>query len=356
MAAVELWTGHEARALRLALRMSVREFAARLGVGQRTVSDWEKLGADTQPRPNGQAILDTALEQAGPAVHVRFQTLLGRDVEHPARAHRRTDHEAWAEDIERAAIEHSRQSFATATDLLNHWLSDHNPNELDDQALYLYGRTLTLIGAVQVDQGTLLGPHSAASNYTAAREVFHQLDVPRRVGQIELALGIITEMSGRLEAAARRYQALAVDERLSARDRGRARLWVGTALSKAGRPERAIPLMTAAARDFEHLGEHDDWSSSQQKIALAHRAAGDLTSALRFIDIARTNGRVGTPLQRVQLDTATAHILLSDPACVGDGRATLAGAARIAEQYGLGHQLQSIRTISDTTGNAAQKE
>ena len=49
--AVRLWTGREARALRAALRLSVRAFAEHLGVAARTVSKWEQLGQATHPAP-----------------------------------------------------------------------------------------------------------------------------------------------------------------------------------------------------------------------------------------------------------------------------------------------------------------
>lgn len=74
MATVHHWTGLEARALRLALRLSVRAFAQHLGVGIRTVSKWEKLLAATEPRQDTQAILDTALTRSNAAVHLRFET------------------------------------------------------------------------------------------------------------------------------------------------------------------------------------------------------------------------------------------------------------------------------------------
>jgi DNA-binding transcriptional regulator YiaG len=70
VATVHHWTGLEARALRVALRLSVRAFAEHLGVGVRTVSKWEKLLAATEPRPDTQAILDTALARADAAVHL----------------------------------------------------------------------------------------------------------------------------------------------------------------------------------------------------------------------------------------------------------------------------------------------
>jgi len=58
---VTYWTGREAKALRHALRLSVRAFAEDLGVAVRTVTKWEALGAGTTPRPFLQATLDTAL-------------------------------------------------------------------------------------------------------------------------------------------------------------------------------------------------------------------------------------------------------------------------------------------------------
>ncbi|MGH3941218.1 MAG: helix-turn-helix domain-containing protein [Pseudonocardiaceae bacterium] len=42
---VPRWSGAEARALREAKRMSIREFAEHLGVSERMISKWEE-GAD----------------------------------------------------------------------------------------------------------------------------------------------------------------------------------------------------------------------------------------------------------------------------------------------------------------------
>jgi transcriptional regulator with XRE-family HTH domain len=72
VAAPERWTGHEARLLRMALRLSLRAFAARLGVAERTVSKWESAGRSTTPWPESQSILDTALAQASEDARARF--------------------------------------------------------------------------------------------------------------------------------------------------------------------------------------------------------------------------------------------------------------------------------------------
>ena len=76
MTAIQRWTGREARALREATRMSVRDFASRLGVSARAISKWEAGGERMVPRPDSQSILDTVLESAPPNVRSRFEQLL----------------------------------------------------------------------------------------------------------------------------------------------------------------------------------------------------------------------------------------------------------------------------------------
>jgi tetratricopeptide (TPR) repeat protein len=75
MATVQRWSGREAKALRLALRMTVRGFAAYLGAGVRTVASWEASGSAISPRPELQAALDTALQRADDGAKARFYLL-----------------------------------------------------------------------------------------------------------------------------------------------------------------------------------------------------------------------------------------------------------------------------------------
>ncbi|MEO3852970.1 hypothetical protein ABGB09_36040 [Streptomyces sp. B8F3] len=354
MATVHHWTGLEAKALRLALRLSVRAFAQQLGLAVATVSKWESKLADTEPRPDTQAILDTALGRADAAVHLRFETLLS-EMTSPvqntgprrvtASGPRAWEYESWADDLDRVVVALSRQNFAFADSLLTRWLGRFKAPELDEKGLYLFARSTALLGDLKRDQGVVLGPLSAQHSYAGARAVFTQLDIPRRVAQLDLSLAVVTEMSGELEIAARSYETLAVDDRLSRRDRARARLWVGTSLSKDGQHDYATRVMQAATRDFEGLTEPDDWSVAHQKLALARRGAGDLTHALHFIDIARSSGTTDSPMQRVRLDTAHGHILLSDTATRDDGHLVLDQASKVAAQYGLVHQLRSIEGI-----------
>lgn len=59
MTTVQQWTGIEVRALRDAKRMSLKDFAAHLGVSERIVSNWEAGKENIKPRPVNQAALDT---------------------------------------------------------------------------------------------------------------------------------------------------------------------------------------------------------------------------------------------------------------------------------------------------------
>ena len=72
MTTVHRWTGREAKLLRGALRLSVRDFAARLGIGLRTVNKWEARQSDITPLPHMQEVLDTALARASDEAKARF--------------------------------------------------------------------------------------------------------------------------------------------------------------------------------------------------------------------------------------------------------------------------------------------
>jgi transcriptional regulator with XRE-family HTH domain len=354
MAVVHRWTGSEAQALRFALRLSVRAFADHLGVAARTVSNWEKHGPKVEPRPDTQAILDTALARADPGVHERFEALVSHPVpRRPAEAERGPrawEYETWSDDLDRAAAALGTQAFTSAARLLDRWLTRWPIRELDDRGHYLLARSSSLHADSLRDRGMVAGPVSARRSYRAARDVFARLGSHRRVAQTELLLTLTTEMAGELAPALRAYEHFSSDDRLCDRDRARALLWMGRTLSKLGDHENGIRLMTAASRVFDELDEPDDWSVAQQKIALAHRADGALTQALLHIEMAAAGLDAAAPLPRVRLNTARGHILLSDPATREVGLTTLADAARTAERHSLGHQVRSIRSILRTGG------
>jgi len=97
--------------LRLAYRLSVRNFAAFLGVGVRTVAAWEATPTVT-PRPHMQAILDTALERAPADVKERFAVRMGSAAaDATGQSHvRRYQHDAAIDAIVASAL---RNPFTT---------------------------------------------------------------------------------------------------------------------------------------------------------------------------------------------------------------------------------------------------
>ena len=74
---VQRWTGLEAQALREAKRVSQVEFAAELGVSERIIVKWEKLGEKITPRPINQQGLDTVLAASSVEVQSRFAEMTG---------------------------------------------------------------------------------------------------------------------------------------------------------------------------------------------------------------------------------------------------------------------------------------
>ncbi|HEY0637617.1 MAG TPA: hypothetical protein VGD67_08215 [Pseudonocardiaceae bacterium] len=114
------WTGYDAQQLRRALRMSQRAFATHLGLADRTITRWEKLGRETTPFPETQAILDTALARATDDVRARFRALLEldftEDVQHGRPAN--SDGAALAEFEERTEDMRVRYHQAPASELL----------------------------------------------------------------------------------------------------------------------------------------------------------------------------------------------------------------------------------------------
>lgn len=73
---VQAWSGREVRALRESQRLSIREFAQRIGVSERMVSRWEAGGSNIRPRPINQEGLDTLLAEATEDARSRFAARL----------------------------------------------------------------------------------------------------------------------------------------------------------------------------------------------------------------------------------------------------------------------------------------
>ena len=87
MEVVAVWNGHLTNALRVALRMTVEEFAERLGMSARAMAKWE-ANRDIEPAMASQQLLDIALNQAPADVRARFADLTAqRDVAAPLQVH-----------------------------------------------------------------------------------------------------------------------------------------------------------------------------------------------------------------------------------------------------------------------------
>ncbi|MFE6906996.1 SUMF1/EgtB/PvdO family nonheme iron enzyme [Streptomyces erythrochromogenes] len=79
MPLVTKWTGREVKALRESVRMSLMEFAEKLGVSDRIVSRWEADGERASIRMINQAALDTLLAKADKDAQGRFVGILAAD-------------------------------------------------------------------------------------------------------------------------------------------------------------------------------------------------------------------------------------------------------------------------------------
>ncbi len=128
------WTGHEARQLRTALRLSVRAFAAHLGIAERTVSKWEKAGQDITPWPDNQALLDTCLAHAPDDAQARFTQLVNDD-NHSSVAHAEAGRQLLTRDLppSDAVVAASQEAWcAVRSHLIRH------RTQLAKQAVRLY--------------------------------------------------------------------------------------------------------------------------------------------------------------------------------------------------------------------------
>lgn len=79
---VSTWTGQLASTLRVAWRLTIEDYAGKLGISVRTISKWEADQAFVPPL-SMQQILDAALEQAPPQVKNRFGLLRVDDTAAP---------------------------------------------------------------------------------------------------------------------------------------------------------------------------------------------------------------------------------------------------------------------------------
>ncbi|MBC9006902.1 DUF5919 domain-containing protein [Micromonospora aurantiaca (nom. illeg.)] len=210
MTTVQKWTGRETRALRQALRMSIRDFSAHLGVAERTVSKWEAAMEAACPRPEMQAALDTALGSAAEDARSRFASTQRNDAGLAVTAEVASDLAAAARrrlaDV-RSAVGLSPEAFARLLGTILGW----SPTA---QRVIDWETTETPPGDILLALDVLRGP--AADNLAGLIAVFPSrsqltahlpaerlLDGARRVRAIGLSLNMLCQ-----DYADRHWQAL----------------------------------------------------------------------------------------------------------------------------------------------------
>ncbi len=123
----------------------MRAFADHLGVAVRTVSKWEAAGKAIQPRPDMQAVLDTALARADSRAQTRFEQSIEAAPELAVNdwsSRSSWDFESWADDLDRARLHADRLDFQFAARLMHRWLGRVDGAALGDRGLYLKGRSM----------------------------------------------------------------------------------------------------------------------------------------------------------------------------------------------------------------------
>ncbi len=182
------WTGFEAVALQEAMRKSVREFAALLGIETTTITNWRTGLGSVKPRSTTQAILDTTLDlRATPDDRARFEQIVAEGEQLWRERHGRTSEDGQALAIPQtsiiAEVEPSQSPVV--------------PADLDsDYVESLHGRIRQL---VDLDT-TFGGDQSSGMALQLFRTVHRKLGVARCVPAVErdlyAAAGELGEVAG----------------------------------------------------------------------------------------------------------------------------------------------------------------
>ncbi|MGH8900577.1 MAG: hypothetical protein ACRDYA_02595 [Egibacteraceae bacterium] len=381
MTVVGEWDGATARALRRALRMPQERFAEHLGVGVRTVRDWEAAGLELTPVMAHQEALDTALEWASAEQRRRFESLCrgdggGRAPDASrrqlgghlaARFEEEDPVDSWlvvaVEDFTDALAGVNGATrpdvlfgaVASHADLILGWLdrpmSEANRRRLDVAAVESHSQAAML--------AFLGGDRAAARRYFAvARSVADESGSPMLVAQTLAASSILYSSipqggrGGDTDRAVTLLTAAADHARSSdSLTRAWVHRWLAMELAAAGhergfrvhmeRAEREQPESVAARRGyfaraggFEPIGEADTAASLGVGLVL-------LSHAEEAIDALRIALTSGYPRREVIVltDTAAARFLQGEPE---EGADTLLRARALALQAGYPKGLERI--------------
>lgn len=151
------WTGFEAAALQEAMRKSIREFAALLGVETTTVNNWRAGLSAVKPRSAAQAILDTAyLQRASPADRERFEQIVA-------------DGEAAWRDRHSTLLRHTQTGVAHTDRVDDGGLAESGDAGISTDLLAVLGRVHRLSRSVNpeiIDQLRISTDHAIANYET----------------------------------------------------------------------------------------------------------------------------------------------------------------------------------------------
>jgi transcriptional regulator with XRE-family HTH domain len=243
MPTVGRWTGHDVRALRQALRLTVRDFAAYLGVSTRTVSLWE-AGTTRELRPASQQILDTALHRADAGAQERFALLRRREDNQPVGVRATPDGQP-------------RRPGAR----LPFGIADHIPELL---------RHLREQWHALVRTDNLLGPRYALAGVLDQIAIIEDnLPLLPRVERVELVRlgGMYAESAAWLYEDAGKMAAAAQ--------------WVGRAMEWAHEADDRPMLAWVLFRRSQHATGECDGQKTLSLASAAGRASGDLPGPMR---------------------------------------------------------------------------
>lgn len=257
MSTVSTWTGWEATALRRALRMSVTEFAAHVGVARRTAAKWSSQGRDVVLRAEMQAALDTVLGRSAAEVRERFDQL--RSTSGPPRDDRPTTYSMADDGTRSTSVDRmldvlftdnagSPESGETLQQLRarvgrakSHYQACHYDSAADELVVLL-----PLINAAMTSAA---GEWRAASHAVAADAYQVSSSILLKVGESTIAL-LAAERSSRCAADSGDPVAVGAAARIMTHaliNNGHLRRAMDLSEAAAGTLERDTHLMTADA-------------------------------------------------------------------------------------------------------------
>jgi hypothetical protein len=325
------------------MRMSVREFAAKTGIGARTITRWSTESADSVLSHQSMAVLDSLLDKAeAPTVALFKAHSAGTPTPAGRRAPGDAELDSWAEDLDRAWRSVYMCEFDAAVERLAPWRAiGGSLLAMSVPAIELYGRTLMIFGQKKAQLGDVLGLDGAYACFSTARSAFIRIDAASRAAVAELHIAACVQMTGQAGKAAEMATALTGDGRLSTRDRARAVMFAGQAAGKLGVDDHGASRIAGALAAFIAMGDAEMTSTAHAKLALALRVT-DPDAAVEHITAAAAIEVPRTPLTRVQLAAATGHVLAGRPDTAEEGLQALAAAHGEAVLARLGHQAEAI--------------